>query len=171
MDDEPLAYFITWTVYGTHLQGAASGWKKLGWGEQLPQPLLEQWHRERLNHPIVLLDPDQRRVVEAEVLRHCQHRGWQLWACQARSNHVHVVVTAGPVSGRIVRDQLKANCTRGLREKWSAFRDRLVWTKGGDWQCLNTDESLAGAVEYVQDVQDRKGRDHLPQSGESGTGR
>ena len=155
LDRDPLAFFITWTVYGIHLQGASTGWKKIGSGEQRPQPLLEQWHRERLNHPIVLLDADQRTAVEAEVQRHCQHRGWKLWACQARSNHVHTVITANLVSGRVVRDQLKANCTRGLRKRDSRFLDRPVWTVRGDWQCVNTDEDLEQAIQYAGEAQDR----------------
>jgi hypothetical protein len=173
LDRDPLAYFITWTVYGTHLQGASTGWKKVGSGEQLPQPQLEQWRHERLNHPIVLLDADQRTAVETEVQRHSQHRGWKLWACQARSNHVHTVITASLVSGRVVRDQLKANCTRGLRERWTVFRDRPVWTQGGDWKCLNTDESLIRTVDYVLIAQDRRERDHLSpdENGRPETGR
>jgi hypothetical protein len=27
-NEDPLAWFITWTVYGCHLQGATSGWRK-----------------------------------------------------------------------------------------------------------------------------------------------
>jgi hypothetical protein len=26
--DDPIAYFITWTVYGTHLQGDERGWRR-----------------------------------------------------------------------------------------------------------------------------------------------
>ncbi|MEZ6112471.1 MAG: hypothetical protein R3C99_15870 [Pirellulaceae bacterium] len=49
-DNDPIAYFITWTVYGTFLQGDHRGWRKRGKGYQTPQPLLAQWHRQRLNH-------------------------------------------------------------------------------------------------------------------------
>ena len=155
-DDDPLGWFITWTVYGTHLQGADLGWRKLGEGQKPPQSFLNVWHSDRLNHPVIVLDPTQRNVVEAEVTRHCLHRGWKLWTCNPRSTHVHVVVTAMNVSGKIVRDQLKANGTRGLREKWNVFRDRPVWTQAGDWQGLNTEEALQRAIEYVRGAQDRK---------------
>ena len=75
--DDPLAYFITWTVYGTHLQGDERGWRRRGRGHQPPPPQLEQWHRTRLKQAIVLLNPDQRTVVETECQRHCDHRGWR----------------------------------------------------------------------------------------------
>jgi hypothetical protein len=157
--DEPLAYFITWTVYGTHLQGDLGGWRKRRRGEQLPQPRLAQWHADRLKHPILLLADEQREIVAAECLRHCGLRGWRDWAIAIRSNHCHMVVTATGYRGSIVRDQLKANGTRALREGWPAFRDRPVWTVGGDWQCINTDEDLDDVCYYVRESQDRKDRE------------
>jgi hypothetical protein len=159
--DDPLAFFITWTVYGTHLQGHSRGWRHRTKGPQRPQPLLERWHLDRLQHPIVELNAEQRSVVENEIERHCQHRGWHEWAKAARSNHVHAVVTAKDTSGKTVRDQLKANCTRALREGYREFCNRPVWTVGGDWQCINTEEDLASIIEYVNEAQDRKHRDDL----------
>ena len=158
MNDAPLGYFITWTVYGTFLQGDPRWWRQRGTGPQPPQPLLEQWHRNRLNHDLVLLTPEQREIVEAEVGRHCDHRSWKLWVANARSNHVHVVVTAPGYSGKSVRDQLKANCTRGLRERFVVFVDRPIWSVGGDWNCLDSEDDLEHAVAYAGEAQERMGR-------------
>jgi REP element-mobilizing transposase RayT len=126
--------------------------------EQPPQPRLAQWHRSRLKHDIVLLSPEQRAIVEEECQKHCDHRGWRLWEVNARTNHVHAVVTAIGTSGKTVRDQLKANCTRVLREHWSVFQDRPVWTRGGDWECVNNEDELEAVCEYVRDAQDRMHR-------------
>jgi REP element-mobilizing transposase RayT len=156
---DPIAYFITWTVYGTHLQGAETGWRKSGGEQKLSEPALEIWHKQRLTYQIQLLNKLQRKIVENAVEAHCQHRLWQLWKCNARSNHVHAVVTAKSHRGNIVRDQLKANCTRCLREKSTVFRDRPVWTEGGDWQCINSEDELQQVIEYVEIAQDRKDRD------------
>jgi hypothetical protein len=153
--DEPLAFFITWTIYGTHLQGDELGWRRRRHGEQLPQPRLARWRRERLKHDVLLLTSEQRAVVERECQRHCEHRAWRMWAVNVRSTHAHVVVTAAGVSGKTARDQLKANGTRGLREQWSHFIDRPVWTVGGDWVCINTEDDLDQVCLYVHDAQDR----------------
>ena len=126
-----------------------------GDGAQEPQPRLAQWRRERLKHAVLLLTPEQRATAERECQRHCDHRGWRLWAASARSNHVHAVVTAVGYSGKTVRDQFKANCTRGLREQWSVFRDRPVWTVGGDWECINCEDDLDVVCQYVSQAQDR----------------
>ena len=154
---DPLAFFITWTVYGTYLQGDERGWRRRCQGNQLPQPQLAEWHRERLKQNVILLSPNQRKVVEGECQRHCDHRGWRLWEANSRSNHVHVVVTANGCSGQTVRDQLKANCTRGIRQHWEEFRDRNVWTVGGDWECVNSEEDLETVSLYVREAQDRMG--------------
>jgi hypothetical protein len=101
-----------------------------------------------------LLTADQRQAVEQQCQAHCDHRVWKLWAVNARTTHVHCVVTAAGYSGRTVRDQLKANATGALRKQWSAFRDRPVWSHGGDWECINGEGDLEGACCYVRDAQD-----------------
>ena len=166
-NDQPLAYFDTWTVYGTHLQGAATGWRKHGKGDMRPEPLMEAWRADRLKHPIRLLDGECRAIVESMIGKHCLFRSWHLWVANARSNHVHVVVTANSHRGDIVRDQLKANSTKALREHNEIFRDRPVWSVGGDWRCVNTEDELQRVVEYVRDAQDRKFLEYP----DTGTGR
>lgn len=161
MNDEPLAYFITFTVYGTFLQGDARWWRSRDKGARPPQPLLEQWHRDRLKHEVILLDDEQRTAVEMEIKRLCEFRGWQLWKANSRTNHVHVVVAASGYDGAKVRDQIKANCTRVVRERWPLFADRPVWTVGGHYQCVNTVEDFDQVVLYAGEVQDRKDRDMM----------
>lgn len=158
-NNEPLALFITWTVYGTFLPGDSRCWRKRNRGEQPPQPALAQWHLEHLNHPILLLTPQDRTTVEDAIDEITSHRDWHLWAKSARSNHVHLVVTAADRAPRLVRDQIKAKCTHELRVKNRAFQYRMVWTTGGDIEFLYTEEEVDLCVEYVAETQDRKGQD------------
>ncbi len=72
--DEPLGYFITWTVYGTFFQGDERWWRKKRQGSQKPRPLLEQWHRDRLKREVILLSDEHREIVAAEIRAHCEHR-------------------------------------------------------------------------------------------------
>ena len=153
--DEPAGLFITWTVYGTFLQGDVRWWRKSNAGEQ--PPLLEQWHHDRLNHDVILLNNAHRDAVQHEIEVHSQRRGWKLWVANARTNHVHVVVTTPGFAGDKVRDQLKANCTRGIREIDNRFVDRPVWTTKGDVQFLKSDDDLEKAIEYAGEAQDRMG--------------
>ena len=156
--DEPMAYFITFIVYGTFLQGDDRWWRSRTKGTQPPQPRLEQWHRDRIKYDIILLSDAQREAVDKEIERLCEFRHWKLWKANPRSNHVHVVVTALGYSGEKVRDQLKANCTRVLRESWPVFDARPVWSVGGDWMCINTEDDLEQVIQYAGEAQDRMGR-------------
>ena len=116
MNDEPIAYFITWTCYGTWLPGDERGWIKWHKGEHIPQPLLADWCRRKMVENPVLLDETQRQIVHETIRKHCEIRGWRLHAVNCRSNHCHTVVTAPSHAGEVVRDQLKAWCTRKLKD-------------------------------------------------------
>ncbi len=158
MNDEPLAFFITWTVYGTFLQGDVRGWRKWGQGFQSSQTKLAEWRLERLKYSIELLDINERHRVTEEVSRLSLFRGWKCWAASARCNHVHAVVSAPGYSGAKVRDQLKSNATRVLREFNPKYLDRPIWTELGDWLCINSEDDLAKVISYVLEAQDRKDR-------------
>src|SRR5688500_9393457 len=108
---EPLAYFLTWNTYGTWLPGDERGWIEFRRGWQLPDPIRELEAAARMSEDACRLDREQREVVEAQIAETCRVRGWELLAVNCRSNHVHVVVVADRAP-KIVRNQLKAWCTR-----------------------------------------------------------
>ena len=112
---DPLAYFLTWTTYGTWLPGDARGWVRKPGQFQIPDPKLEAVARELMSEEPCILDSEERRLVEKTIQEHCAIRSWHLHAVSCRTNHVHVVVTA-PVSPQTVRNQFKAWCTRYLKE-------------------------------------------------------
>ena len=62
----------------------------------------------------------------------------------ARSSHPKSILIASIVNG---------DC--GLRQFDRRFIDRPVWTVGGDWGCLNTDDELERAILYAGEAQDR----------------
>ena len=106
----------------------------------------------------MLLRPHDRGTVEEACRKHCEHRGWHLFAVSARRNHVHVVVAADS-SPQKVRDQLKANCTGALRRQQLPLRVDRTWTKGGDCEILDRDDDIEAAVIYTTEAQDRKDRE------------
>jgi REP element-mobilizing transposase RayT len=98
-----------------------------------------------------------RGQVETVCAEHAQVRGWQLHAVSARTNHVHLVVTADRAPN-IVRDQFKANATRVLREGPDPIMNQRIWTRGGDVEVVNGQESLEQVILYVTEAQERMGR-------------
>jgi REP element-mobilizing transposase RayT len=155
-----LAYFITWTTYGTWLPGDARGWVKRGaWGVHPPDPELERQAHELMVEMTVVLTPAQRTLVEQTIRDHCRIRRWTLHAVNARTNHVHLVVTAdrGPDE---VMGQFKAWCSRKLSDQAGLERavarkaGRRRWfTEGGDKQKIESEEHLRNIIQYVMERQ------------------
>jgi REP element-mobilizing transposase RayT len=150
--NDTITIFITWTTYGTWLPGDCRGWRKRNGDHQVPQPLLEQWCQKQMKGEAVLLEPHDRNTVEHACRRHCEHRGWHLFAVNARTNHVHVVVAAD-ASPQKVRNQLKANCTGALRTQDKPLVAERTWTKGGDCELLDTEDDIEAAVMYTAEAQ------------------
>ena len=160
-----ISLFITWTAYGSWLPGDSRGWKKWKQGQQQPQPQLEDWCKGRMKEKPVLLDQHQRQAVEHVIRKHAEHRRWELHAVSVRSNHVHVAVTVLPVVSnktervgdgiKRVRDELKANGTRVLRQLMNPVPNKKIWTKGGVIQFIDSDDDLEQVVIYISEAQDR----------------
>jgi len=155
MTGDPLGYFLTWVTYGTWLPGDARGWVEYHEGWQLPDPVLELESHALMNEGVCRLNEDQRIAVEAQLAETCQHRGWPLHAANCRSNHVHLVVTAVGVHPTKIRRDLKAWATRCLKENFDSNRENW-WAERGSTRYLNDETSMAAAVEYVLEAQDRK---------------
>jgi REP element-mobilizing transposase RayT len=157
--DDPLAYFLTWTTYGTWLRGDERGWVDKPGQFRAPDARRKQSDRERMTEPPLTLDVEQRRIVEDTITEHCRIRGWRLHAVSARTQHIHVVVTAPGRHPDDVMDQFKAWCTRRLkeRERRRPSGDNQLrqnwWTQRGSKRWLNDSESLAEAVHYVAEGQ------------------
>ncbi|WDQ15716.1 transposase [Rhodopirellula sp. P2] len=154
---DPITLFITWTTYGTWLPGDNRGWRKWKAGEQQPQPLLEDWCRDRMKEKPLTLNESQRTEVKTMIRKHASIRGWALHAVSVRSNHAHVAVTACAPPKR-VRDQFKANGTTALRRMKTPVTHEKVWTKGGDIEFIDTDDDLEQVVLYITETQDRMDR-------------
>src|ERR1700747_2517170 len=59
---EPLAYFLTWTTYGTWLPGDERGWVQYRHGMRLPDPIREREAAARMTEDACRLDHPQRQL-------------------------------------------------------------------------------------------------------------
>jgi REP element-mobilizing transposase RayT len=153
--DDPIAFFITWTTYGTWLPGDERGWQQWGkGGVQAPNEFLKKTAESKMKVAEFELSNQDRKIVKKTIEKHCEIRNWTLHKVNARSNHVHVVVTAPGYDPETVRDQFKAWCTRKLKASHS-HRERF-WTEGASCRSINHEEDLVAAIEYAGDGQERK---------------
>lgn len=153
---DPIAYFITWTTYGSWLPGDARGWRKQQDGNKDPQPLLYDWCRDKMTGEQVLLRDVHQRAVEHVIVAHCKIREWLLHELAIRTNHVHVVVEACHHTPEQVWNQLKANATRVLRNCEVPIVVSKTWTRGGDCKLIFDEEQLDTVCQYVREAQDLK---------------
>jgi REP element-mobilizing transposase RayT len=151
----PLAYFLTWSCYGTWLHGDARGSVDADHNECFtptidPDPFLKHRVRSLMTDEPFTLAPDARAVVDRTIRRHCEIRKWRILAVNARSTHVHVVVDCcESIAPEPAMEQFKAWCTRKLREAGFARPDQKVWTEHGSTRWIDTERSLAEAIDYV----------------------
>ena len=152
-----LAYFLTWTTYGTWLPGDARGWvnRRRG-GEDFIEPAmpaLETRARGLMKESAALLDVRVRAAVDAAIRRLCAERGWSLHALAVQSNHVHVVVTARDAGPGKVMGILKVGGTRALNAlsppHCGGIKRKRWWTRNGSKRLLDSEEAVEAAVRYV----------------------
>jgi REP element-mobilizing transposase RayT len=148
-----IAYFITFRTYGTWLHGDSRGsvdrfHNVPGTPRLPPNKLREKYMQSLMKRPQVRLTLRQRKVVEEAIRQTCATRNWVLWARNARTNHVHVVVTAS-CSSKEARSILKAEATRRLREQGCWHSTRSPWADKGSRRRLRTHKQLVAAIDYV----------------------
>ncbi|HEX8341891.1 MAG TPA: transposase [Tepidisphaeraceae bacterium] len=153
-----LAYFITFTTYGTRLHGREEGsvdrqHNAPGTPTLPANPNREAAERRAMRQPPYALDAARRAVVLRTVREVCRHRQWILLAAHVRSDHVHVVVAAPAVTPEKVMADLKAWASRRLREASAEPADRDRWTQHGSTRYCNTPASVEAAITYTLDGQ------------------
>jgi REP element-mobilizing transposase RayT len=157
--DDPLAYFLTWTTYGSWLPGDERGRVKKPGQFRSPDVKLQDAARQRMTETALTLDTAQRRSVEDTITDHCGIRGWHLHAVSARTQHVHVVVSAPGRDPEDVMDQFKAWCTRKLKKRERSLQSagkklrQNWWTQRGSKRWSNDADELEAASRYVREEQ------------------
>jgi len=155
----PLAYLITIRCYGTWLHGDHRGsvdrkkYHQYGGPQIQPNQKLNKAEAAQLKHPPFVLTDAQRAIVEDAIREVCDHRGYQLLAVNARTNHVHSVIAAD-CKPETVMNAIKAYATRRLRASGLVANGVMPWSRHGSNPFLWTNEQVARAVDYVLNGQD-----------------
>ena len=156
--NDPIAYLMTIATYGTWLPGDQRGWVEYRHGWQLPDPVLELESRARMTEGSCTLNRTERHIVEKQIIETCRHRGWTLCAANCRTNHLHAVIGCHDALPKKVRIDIKAWCTRRLKELSDSNRDNW-WAERGSIRWIFDEQRLQTVIQYVNEGQDRKVRD------------
>ena len=153
----PLAYFITFTTYGTWLPGSAKGSvddEHNAYGMPLVEADAERERQAQsaMTQAPYVMSEAERRIVCQALVELARDRGWDLLAVQVRSNHVHVVISAERDPGRLMSD-LKARASRNLVSAGFDDATRRRWTRHGSTRHLFREEEVERKIRYTLDEQ------------------
>ena len=133
--DFPLAYHLTFGMYGTRLHGDERGTIDRRMNEP-GDPIIgrneswEQMERRHLSFAPVTLEEAQRELAKRAIPALCRRGGWQYHLAAVRSNHVHVLLTAR-VEGKRIRRWFKTWLGQALTEAYPHEIGRPWWADGG----------------------------------------
>jgi REP element-mobilizing transposase RayT len=157
-----LAYFITFSTYGTWLHGSAKGKGSVDAEHNVfgtpfvkPDAEREQQVREAMVQPPYVMRPAEREIVCQAIVQLAKERGWNLLAAHVRSNHVHVVISAERDPGRLMSD-LKGRASRDLTRAGFDNAERRRWTRHGSTLHLFREEEVEAKIRYTLDEQGQR---------------
>lgn len=104
--------------------------------------------RSEMDNKRFLLKKEMQKVSEIVISEVCEQKGYFLHAANARSNHIHTVISA-KLDPDLIARTLKSYITRRLREKDMVGETERVWSRGNSCRYLWKPREVARAVEYV----------------------
>ncbi len=141
-----LGYMITWTTYGTWLQGRENGFVKDGEvrGENVA---IKKDCEKKLDSKPVRLGRSDKNVVRDAILEAAKRFHQKIHAIAVCSNHVHIVAEYVEVPMSVLVSYYK-NAGR-VALKGCGFEGK-VWTRGFDKRFCYDTVSLHSRIDYVQ---------------------
>ncbi|MFO0843333.1 MAG: transposase [Gemmataceae bacterium] len=144
-----LAYFLTFTTYGTWRHGDDRGSVQRGSPGLLAACAeLRTFERDEMDQPPYVMDALQAGKSFCTLRDVADYRGWSLLAAHVRSNHLHAVVHANTTPERVMND-FKAYLSRRLNEARLDTPDRKRWTRHGSTQYLWSDAEVIACIRYT----------------------
>jgi len=153
--DRPIAYFITFTTYGTWLHGDGRGsvdkeHNKVGTEFIAPNVPLARSQHASLKDGQFQMNKDQRGIVLDAILEVCKFREWLGYAVHVRHRHIHAVIGGTDEPERMMHD-FKTYATRAIKKHFDQYAEtKRFWTRHGSTRYLWTQEMLASAMNYVK---------------------
>jgi REP element-mobilizing transposase RayT len=138
---------VTWTTYGTWLQGDKRKYVKDG---QImpPNEELAGANTRALTKDAVQLSFNQRRIAEEAIRQKAVQFGQRIYVLSVCAKHVHLVAEYIPRPIGIVVQRYKSCAVRALRKDGMQGR---IWTTGFDKRYCFDADSLQQKIDYVND--------------------
>ncbi|MCJ7778490.1 MAG: transposase [Sedimentisphaerales bacterium] len=141
-----VGYMLTWTTYGTWLQGDRRGFVRDGEILQGDERILELC-KELQKGPTVKLKEQEKAIVKAAILNEAERISHKIEALAICTSHIHLAARPCDKSIERIVSMYKSAATRELR---CCERTGRIWTKGFDKRFCFTQEDLARKIAYIQ---------------------
>ena len=141
-----IGYMVTWTTYGSWLQGDERGYVKHGKIMSGDPKILEASRRLQKSAP-VKLDSEQRAIAHQAILDEAKRIGHTIEALVVCSNHVHLAARPCREPIEEIVSRYKNIAMFALRKHGQVGR---IWTRGFDKRFCFTPDSLNQRIEYVK---------------------
>ena len=138
-----VGYMVTFTTYGTWLQGDRRGFVKNA--SILPaNRSLENANESAQKNPSVILSKNERSIIYKAIIEEAERIRHRLHGIAVCSNHVHIVAEPGKETiGKIVsRYKNIARTAIGRKER--------IWTRGFDKRFCFAEQDFRQRIEYVK---------------------
>lgn len=136
---------ITWTTYGTWLQGDKRRYVKKGKILPPDKSLNSNAHKKLFQEP-VRLSKIQRRIVQNSIITQAEKLNQNIYALSVSSTHIHIVATYIPKPIGQVVSHYKNAARLALKKKAGLIK---VWTRGYDKRYCFDKASLRNRMAYV----------------------
>ncbi|MBN2019476.1 MAG: transposase [Sedimentisphaerales bacterium] len=140
-----VGYMITWTTYGTWLQGERKGFVKDGEvrGENIA---IKKDCEKKLEHKQVRLGNREKKIVKEAIIEAAKRFKQRILAMAVYSNHIHIVCEYVDIPIEVIAGYYK-NAGRVALQN-SGFKGK-VWTAGYDRRFCFSENELKARIEYV----------------------
>ena len=140
-----LGYMLTWSTYGTWLQGDGRGWVKDG-TVYTQNPALLAANRLQMKEGARRLEGKEKEAVREALIEKAKAIGQEILAIAVYSNHVHVVLKFIDRPVPRVAQMYKRAGTTALRKMGIEGK---VWTRGyHETPCYDI-RAIENMIDYV----------------------
>ena len=141
-----LGYMLTWTTYGTWLQGDERGYVKQG-RTHTGNVALRAANQQRQKYPTVHLSQAQRCLVHQAIELEAAVRRQSLLALTVQRDHIHLVAETNETAISKMVAYYKNAGRMALRQNGIVGK---IWTKGYDKRFCFDSKSLQNRIDYVR---------------------
>ena len=141
-----IGYMVTWTTYGTWLQGDERGYVRQG--KILPlNNIIRTANLKLQKNKTVTLTGEEKEVVRKAILAESVKINQTIRALAVCSNHVHLVAQPCNESIEEIVSRYKNIAMFALGKNGRKGR---IWTRSFDKRFCFSEDDLIGKIEYVQ---------------------